>query len=126
MAEKPRNIGLSSLMKYRFPVTAIASILHRASGLILFIAIPFLLWAFHASLASSASFAHIQACLSSPFAKIWVTLVIAALVYHLLAGIKHLIMDLGYWEGKTSGRVASYAVILISLIVIVLLGVRLW
>jgi succinate dehydrogenase cytochrome b556 subunit len=61
MAERPRNIGLGSLISYRFPVTAIASILHRASGLILFIAIPWILYAFGKSLASAAGFQDIHA-----------------------------------------------------------------
>ncbi len=126
MSTRPRNIGLASLIKYRFPVTAIASILHRASGVLLFLAIPFVLWAFKDSLMSVDGFAQVQRVFQGAQMRFWVWLIGSALLYHFLAGVKHLAMDLGYLEGKTSGRIASWVVMGVSALLIIGLGVRLW
>ena len=126
MARRPRNIGLGSLISYSFPVMAIASILHRISGVLLFLFTPFLLWALYGSLNSPSCFHALQASLTSPCAKLCIWVFLSALVYHLLAGFKHLLMDIGFCEELNSSKFASWLVILLSLIAVVMLGVWLW
>ncbi len=126
MDSRPRNIGLNSISQYRFPITAITSILHRISGILLFIFIPFLLWVFAISLHSAHGFSAVQACFTSHWAKFFFWVFLSALVYHLIAGVKHLLMDIGFFEEKFSGKVASIVVLLVAVIAIVLLGVWLW
>ena len=123
--QKPRPVNLN-LFTIRFPVTAISSILHRASGVILFFGILFFLYVLQRSLASAESFAALQACLTGPWARFFTWVVLSALVFHIIAGIRHLSMDVGYGEEKTSGRVGAYLVIVLSVMVILALGVRLW
>lgn len=122
----PRNISIANLMHYRFPVMAIASIFHRLSGFILFLMIPFILWILDASLKSSASFNQLHQCLSYPVSKFFVWVLLSALAYHVIAGIKHLIMDLGHLESKVGGKISSTIVMLLAFVVIIALGVWLW
>lgn len=123
---RPTNIGFGTLMKYKFPPMAIASILHRISGVILFLMIPFLLWVFDKTLASQHGFNAVHAVLSGGVARFFLWVFFSALVYHFIAGLKHLFMDLGYFEEKCSGKMSSTLVMLVSLVLIVLLGVWLW
>lgn len=126
MSARPRNIGLGSLYHYRFPATAISSILHRASGVLLFIAIPFILWAFAESLTSAHHFAQIQACLQTKTMRFLVWFFGSALIYHFIAGVRHLFMDLGFFESKRAGRLGSWVVFVLSFVLIIGLGVCLW
>lgn len=122
----PRNISIANLMRYRFPVMAIASIFHRISGFILFLMIPFILWMLDASLRSPASYHKLYQCLTYPVSKFFVWVLLSALIYHIIAGIKHLIMDLGHLETKCAGKVSSTVVMVLAFILIVALGVWLW
>lgn len=126
MDSRPRNIGLGAISQYRFPITAIASILHRISGLLLFLFIPFLLWVFAISLHSEDGFISVQQCFASGVAKFFVWVFLSALAYHFIAGVKHLFMDVGFFEENCSGKAASITVLILSLIAVVLLGVWLW
>lgn len=122
----PRNIGLSSLMGYRFPVTAISSILHRISGVLLFVLVPFVVWALNVSLKDQASFEAVKETISTGFLSFILWVFLSALIYHLFAGVRHLLMDIGLGEGKCTGRLGSWIVIILSIIFMVLLGVCLW
>jgi succinate dehydrogenase / fumarate reductase cytochrome b subunit len=110
-------------MRYRFPIAAIASILHRISGLIIFLLIPFVLWLLRSSLASPQEFLLVQDFMGSLWVSVLVWVVASATFYHLLAGIKHLIMDMGHLEEKTTGRVASIVVLLLGIAGAILMGV---
>ena len=120
---RPVNLDL---MTMRFPVSAIASLLHRASGMALFVAIGFLLWALSTSLDSPEGFALVQAVLTHPLAKLVAWGIASFVVYHLFAGIKHLFMDAGFFESLEGGTLASQAVLGLSLIGVVLVGVWIW
>lgn len=121
----PRNIGLSSIVHYRFPVTAISSILHRISGILLFILVPFVVWVLDLSLRSASSFHEVKATLAG-WAGFFVWVFISALAYHLFAGVRHLLMDVGLGESKVSGRIGSYLVIILGILFAVIFGVCLW
>lgn len=123
--QKPRPVNLN-LMTIRFPVTAISSILHRISGVILLFFIFFLIWALNTSLKSPDAFAIVKATLSTPFYKCLWWVFLSALFFHFLAGIRHLIMDIGFGEGKKSGPIGAYAIIVIAVIFMILLGISLW
>ncbi len=116
-----------NLFQIKFPVTAIISILHRISGFILFFCIPLLLWALDCSLSSAQGFDCIQSIIVGNMAgKIITWLVLAMLCYHLLAGIRHLLMDWGCFETLRGGKISSWVVIVLAVILIILLGVWLW
>lgn len=110
----------------RLPVTAWASITHRASGVFLFVGMAVLIWALDASLKSPESFAALQECLASPLAKLVIWAVVAGLIYHSLAGIRHLIMDFGIGETMEGGILGVRIVVVLSIILIALAGVWIW
>jgi succinate dehydrogenase / fumarate reductase cytochrome b subunit len=121
--KRPVNLNLLTI---RFPVTALASILHRVTGVFLFLAIPSFLYGFQQALASAASFDKLQVFIAHPAVKIWIGLVICAFYYHLLAGFRHILMDFGVGEEKSSGRMTAMIVIALSIIFSIAVGIRLW
>ncbi len=121
--KRPVNLALHTM---KFPVTAITSILHRVSGFILFFLIPLSLLALDAMLNSPNSFSSTMAFLNSPFGKFLVWVFLSALLFHLVMGIRHLIMDLGIGETLHGGKAGSWLGIICSAILIVLAGVWIW
>ena len=123
-ADRPVNLDLTSI---RFPIPAIVSILHRISGVALFLFIPLLLWLLEESLSSSARFIDIQHVLADQAGlRLLVWMSISAMLYHLVAGIRHLLMDIGIGEGLCCARLSAKAVIGVSAVLIIWIGVALW
>ena len=123
MAKRPVNLNLLTL---RFPITAIASILHRASGFILFLFIPVFLGLMAASLQSPEGFFLVHNVLTHPLAKLIILGIFFALFYHLLAGIRHLIMDTGLGENLRSARFTAGLVMCLAVVLTTLMGIYLW
>lgn len=121
--KRPVNLDLTTI---KFPVPALASITHRIAGVALFVAIPILLWLLDRSLASPESFAQTKELLAAPLAKLVIWGVLAAVIYHLVAGIKHLIMDWGIGETLEGGRRGAILTFVLSAVLIVLAGVWVW
>lgn len=92
----------------------------------IFVGIAVLLWLFSESLSSEQGFNNVGVWLDNSLVKLTVWAVLAGLLYHLIAGIKHLIMDLGIGETLQGGRTGAKLVIALSVIAIVLTGVWLW
>lgn len=122
-SQRPVNLDLRTI---KLPITAYTSILHRVSGVILFLGIIVMLFALDKSLASEEGFAEVKACLASPLAKLIVWGLLSALLYHLVAGVRHLIMDMGVGESLEGGKLGSKIVIAVSAVIIVLVGVWIW
>lgn len=122
-SKRPVNLDLRTI---KLPVTAYTSILHRISGVILFLGIAVLLFALDKSLASEDSFEQVKACLAHPLAKLVIWGLLSALLYHLVAGIRHLVMDAGIGETLEGGKRGSKIVIAIAVVLIVLAGVWVW
>jgi succinate dehydrogenase / fumarate reductase cytochrome b subunit len=124
--KRPVNLDIGSI---RLPITSYVSILHRLSGVFLFVATACLLWAFDASLASEQSFQSLKECLAGPLAQAVLWLILVAFAYHLIAGIRHLVMDFGIGEDSfESGRRSAWlAVVAIAIAVLLISGwVFLW
>ena len=121
--KRPVNLDLSTI---KFPVTAIASITHRVTGVAIFLALPILLWMLDRSLASPESFADLKALMTSPLVKLVVWAILAVLLYHLVAGIRHLILDTGVGETLEGGRRGAKLVFIISAVLILLVGGWIW
>lgn len=112
--------------KYRFPNTAIVSILHRVSGVLLFLYIPFLLWALDMSLSSGEEFQRLAFHLGHPVIKFFSWLLLASVIFHLIAGIRHLLMDMGLGETHRGGRLGANLVFITSILLILVAGLWLW
>lgn len=119
----PVNLDLATI---KFPAMAIASILHRISGLVMFLLLPFILYLFGMSLKSAESYAQLQTALTCVYCKLLLWAFSAAMVYHLIAGIRHMIMDLGYGESVCAGRRSAVLVIALAVILTILLGIWIW
>jgi len=121
--KRPKNLDFTTI---RLPLPAITSILHRISGIFIFAGVAVLLWLFSESLSSSEGFARTGSWLELPLVKLLVWAVLSGLLYHLIAGIKHLIMDLGIGETLDGAQTGARLVVAASIIAIVLTGVWLW
>lgn len=123
-SNRPVNLDLSTI---KFPITAIASITHRVSGVILLVGLIFLLCALDLSLSSAEGFASVQTALTENFlAKFVLWGLLTALAYHCLAGVKHLIMDFDIGVNLQTGPLMSWAVIVLTLVCAILAGVWVW
>lgn len=114
------------LASLKFPATAISSILHRLSGVGIFILLPFVLYILELSLHSRATYDDLQALLALPAAKFALWFFSSALAYHVVAGIRHMILDLGIGEGIASAKRSSIFVIVFSIVIIIFLGIMIW
>jgi succinate dehydrogenase / fumarate reductase cytochrome b subunit len=121
--KRPVNLDLTS---FQLPLTAYTSILHRASGAFLFVGVAVLIWLLDSSLASEESFNATKAIMGGFFAKLIVWAVLSGLIYHTVAGVKHLIMDMGVGETMEGGIAGSKAVFAVSAILILLVGAWVW
>lgn len=121
--KRPVNLDLTTL---RFPPMAIVSILHRISGVVLFLLFPAMLYFLDLSLRSEASYQSLLNTFHSPYCKLLLWVFSAAIVYHLLAGIRHLIMDMGFGEGLDAGRRSAVTVITLSIVLTILIGIWIW
>jgi succinate dehydrogenase / fumarate reductase cytochrome b subunit len=114
--KRPVNLDIGSI---KLPITSYVSILHRVSGVVLFFSVAVLLCVFDASLESEQSFQSLKDFFSSPVAQLIIWACLAALTYHFVAGIRHLIMDFGVGEDSyESGRNSAWAVAAIAIILI--------
>ncbi|MBU3598945.1 succinate dehydrogenase, cytochrome b556 subunit [Polynucleobacter sp. 30F-ANTBAC] len=110
-----RNIHVFDLMKYRLPWAGKVSILHRVSGLLMFILIPFVLYLFEQSITSEVSFVTFKSVLAHPIIKLVVLALIWAYLHHFCAGIRFLMLDLHKGIDKASSAKTAVAVLIISL-----------
>lgn len=117
--QRPVNIDLTTIKMHP---AANASILHRVSGVIMVFAIGILLWTLNLSLSSAEGFAEIQTWFSGFFFSFIIWGILSALTYHVLAGVRHLFMDLGYFEEKVSGNTSAKVVFVLAIIIIASLG----
>lgn len=113
-------------LKYRFPVMAIVSVLHRISGVVLLFTIAFWLWLLTYLKLDGIGYQHAVIILNSFIMQLILFLSLLALAYHVLAGFRHLIMDLGFLETLRLSRVTAWSVIVLEIIVAVGLGIWIW
>lgn len=129
-----RNINaLTDLTTYRLPPAGWVSILHRISGAVMFLLLPFIVWMFDASLSSEISYESFTAAFSAGvgfvpgwFVKLVVLGLIWAYLHHLTAGIRHLYMDATHSVSKEFGASSAKVVLVLSLALTAVLGAKLF
>jgi len=124
--KKITNIDLMSIKSYNFPVTAISSILHRISGLILLIAMPLVVVGMNYSLAGPNGYQNTVNLLTVSWCSVFFWLFLSAITYHVYAGVRHMIMDMGFGESLKVAKFTSMLVIILGVISAVLWGWFLW
>lgn len=121
--KRPVNLDLSTI---KLPITGFASFFHRVSGILLFAGMAFLLWMLDSSLDSQESFAAVRDVSSNPICKFVLFVVLAGLAYHMVMGIRHLIMDFGVGESLKGGQLGAKIAFVIAFASIALIGVWVW
>lgn len=129
-AKKPRpefrNIHISQIAAYRLPAAGFVSILHRVSGALLFLALPFLLWLFELSITSEISFETFRDFASSIPAKLVLLALIWGFLHHLVAGIRFLALDLHMGVEKAASAGSARIVLGVSLTLTALVALKLF
>ncbi|GBG14622.1 succinate dehydrogenase / fumarate reductase, cytochrome b subunit [Novimethylophilus kurashikiensis] len=121
--QRPKNLDLRTV---RLPVPALVSILHRASGAVLFLLLPVLLLGLQCSLNSAEHFAHIKEVAAQPFVKLLLLGVVWAFSHHFFAGLRHIAMDFQWGMELTTARLTAKLVLALGLLVTLLIGTALW
>tara|TARA_B110000261_G_scaffold150666_1_gene178398 strand:- start:201 stop:545 length:345 start_codon:yes stop_codon:yes gene_type:complete len=111
---------------FKYPLPAVSSILHRLSGIFIFVGVALMLYLLELSLQSESGFALVLELLDSVIIKFAAWAVLSGLLYHLIAGIRHLIMDLGYGETLKGGLIGACITFALSAVAIITAGVWIW
>ena len=123
MTNRPKYLNLTQI---RMPVTAVVSIMHRASGAVLFVALPLMLWWWQISLTSMDTFAAFRTMASHGLVKLVLLGLLWGYLHHLCAGLRHLALDLNLATELASARLTSVLVLVVSITLTVVTGVVLW
>jgi succinate dehydrogenase / fumarate reductase cytochrome b subunit len=129
-----RNINaLVDLPTYRLPAAGFVSILHRISGLVMFLLLPFVVWMFDTSVSSEISFAKFKAAFNigvgfvpGILVQLLALVLIWAYLHHLIAGLRHLYMDANHAVSKEFGKSSALVTLVLSLGLTAALGVKLF
>ena len=129
-----RNISaLTDLPTYRLPPAGWVSILHRVSGALMFLLLPFIIWMFDMSVPSEISFAKFKYAFNVGlgfvpgwFMKLVALALIWAYLHHLIAGIRHLYMDVQHAVSKEFGRSSALVTLGLSIALTLVLGAKLF
>jgi len=124
-----RKYGVMSFAQtvhYRLPLAGIVSILHRISGMLMFLLLPFVLYLLDKSLTSEISFEYFKGFTSNPLVKLAILALVWAYLHHFSAGVRHLLMDLHMGLDKDSGRKSAVTVFAISLPLTLLVALKLF
>jgi succinate dehydrogenase / fumarate reductase cytochrome b subunit len=120
---RPKHLALHLI---KLPLPGFVSILHRVSGLALFLALPLLLMMLQYSLRSIVTYEQLMDVLAHPLAKLMLLGLLWSFLHHFCAGLRYMAIDLHYVSNLKQARDSSKIVMLVSLLLTLLLGVRLW
>jgi succinate dehydrogenase / fumarate reductase cytochrome b subunit len=121
--KRPKNLNLFTI---RLPVNAIISILHRMSGMALFLVLPALLWAFSQSVQSEVSYTALAGMLQHWLAKLFVIGLSCAFFHHFYAGLRHLAMDVHWMTSLQKARISSRLVLCLDVLSVTALAFVVW
>jgi succinate dehydrogenase / fumarate reductase, cytochrome b subunit len=131
--QRPGTMRLVDALQYRLPLAGVVSILHRASGAIMFVLLPFVIWMFDASVTSEISYGSFTSAFVAGIGVVpgWlVKLVVLALIWsflhHAIAGIRHLWMDMTHSVTKAQGHSSAVFTLVSSVLLTLLLGAKLF
>ena len=133
LKERPGPMRLVDATHYKLPPAALVSILHRISGLIIAILLPFVIWLFDKSLTSEISFDEFRGAylagigfVPAFIVKLATLALVWAFLHHFCAGVRHLYLDITHNTTKQVGRSTAIATMVVSLVLTVLLGAKLF
>jgi succinate dehydrogenase / fumarate reductase, cytochrome b subunit len=128
-----RNIHITDLSSYRLPPAGIVSILHRVSGALMFVLMPFIIWMFDTSLTSEISYDQFTSVFVGGagfvpgwFFKLVALALIWAYLHHFIAGLRHLWMDATHAVTKEFGHKSALFTLIVSVLLTLVLGTKLF
>ena len=128
-----RNIHISQIVSYRLPPAGIVSILHRVSGALMFVLMPFIIWMFDTSVTSEISYSQFTnvfvggvGFIPGWFFKLVALALIWAYLHHFIAGVRHLWMDATHAVTKEFGHNSALFTLIASLLLTLVLGTKLF
>ena len=113
------------LTKYHFPIAAVMSVGHRASGVFMIFLVPVLVYLLDLSLRSPQGYAEVQSILSSGLVKLMLFVALWALIHHLLAGFRFLLIDFNIGVEKESSRITATLVMVAAPLIALIIGLML-
>lgn len=130
---RPGTMRLMDALQYRLPLAGVVSILHRASGGLMVVLLPFVVWMLDTSLSSQGSFERFSAAFTVGLGvvpavgvKVVVLALIWAYLHHFIAGVRHLWMDMTHSVTVQAGRSSAVVTLALSLALTLALGARLF
>ena len=131
--KRPGQMRLIDATQYRLPPAGWVSILHRVSGLIIILLLPFVIWMFDTSVTSEISysqfasvFKHGTGFLPGWFYKLVALALIWSYLHHVIAGLRHLWMDATHSVSKEFGRQSAIVTLVVSIVLTLALGAKLF
>lgn len=122
--KRPVNLDFTTMS---LPIMGIASILHRVSAVIIWVAMAFLLPVLYISLDSPEGFDRLSRMATESFiAQFFIWGFMTAMGYYAMGGLKHMIQELGYFEDLKGGMLISKVAIGLGIVISLLIGVRIW
>lgn len=133
LKQRPGTMRLLDAVQYRLPLAGVVSILHRASGLLMFMLMPFIVWMFDTSLTSEISYGQFVSVFTVGagwfagwFFKLVALALIWAYLHHFLAGVRHLWMDATHAVTREFGRQSAVVTLALSAVLTLALGYKLF
>ncbi len=131
--QRPGTMRLIDAVKYRLPPAGVVSILHRVSGGLMFVLLPFIIWLFDASVSTEISFERFTSVFVAGigifpawFVKLVVLSLIWAYLHHFIAGVRHIWMDATHSVSKEQGHSSALVTLGLSAVLTVALGAKLF
>ena len=128
-----RNIHVTQILRYRLPPAGIVSILHRVSGVLMFVLLPFVIWLFDVSLSSEVSYERFTSTFVAGlwifpggFMKLVALALIWACLHHFIAGVRHLWMDMTHSVSLAQGHISALVTLASSLLLTLVLTGKLF
>lgn len=118
---RPKNLNLLTI---RMPVTAVVSILHRVSGIVLFLSIPYVVWLLSLSITSQAGFNYVLNVFSTDYGKLINIILLWAIVHHFFAGIRFLLLDVDFAISREATIKMAWLVNVLVFVTLALLIVK--
>lgn len=131
--QRPGTMRLLDAVKYRLPLAGVVSILHRVSGGLMFLLLPFIVWLLDTSLTSEITYETFTSAFVAGigfvpgwFVKLVCLALIWAYLHHFIAGVRHLWMDMTHSVSKAQGRSSAVFTLVASVLLTVVLGAKLF
>jgi len=119
---RPKNLNLFTI---HFPIPAIVSILHRVTGAFLFLMIPVVMYAWQLSLTYNG-FDRLRFWMHAIHFKLLIWLLFIPFIFHLVAGVRHLLSDIHFGDSLKLGRLMAQLTFVVTALLVIIVGIWLW